>query len=445
MNETELMKNMVLEFYIFLIVVGGWWCSCNAGGGVCIVKRFSTSTKLYNSPLVMNSNSHYLLSLSHYDAVVVSRVSSSRENLKYQIYLSYQCRMDTGISTRMDVWKSSILWYTTHLKWSQSSRKIFHFYGFGHGKIRLYIKYKLLKRRYKELSPKWVLHQMILRNFCRRSHRKLGLWWNTNLLTYEDDLRDLAISNGIGIRVCFSELLLLCRIWFNTYLLSFEVDTIDTFEEVTVDSEEIDTCPIGPNYCMGILCSACNGISMMLFDDSSRWYGRKSSYCHPVACACKASITLYDIMYYSRVWFYKYLLSLEVCMEESFEEINFEHVEFEMMFQFRVWFNTYFLSLEVDSQDSLDVSSNEVEEASCPIGENYCMGICCSACDGKSIVAFDDPSRWYGRENSYCQLVAEQESKPSIIWCGNNNIDFGDDRHATFLYTMHTSVCFFSS
>jgi hypothetical protein len=130
-------------------------------------------------------------------------------------------------------------------------------------------------------------------------------------------------------------------------------------------------------------------------------------------------------------------------MEESFEEINFEHVEFEMMFQLRVWFNTYFLSLEVDSQDSFDVSSNEVEEASCPLGENYCMGICCSACVGKSIVSFDDPSRWYGRENSYCQLVTEQERKPSIIWCGNNNIDFGDERHATFLYTMQTSVYFF--
>jgi hypothetical protein len=109
----------------------------------------------------------------------------------------------------------------------------------------------------------------------------------------------------------------------------------------------------------------------------------------------------------------------------------------------RVTFKTHQLSLAVDLQHCFEESSVVIEEASCPIGDNYCMGICCSACNGKSIVSFDDPLRSYGRDFSSCELEEVQVIKPSIIWTGNNNIALGDDGIVTFFYTKDTSVIFF--
>ena len=137
---------VLFEFYIFLVVVGVWWYSCNAGGGRCSVKMVCNSTKMYNSCLVTNCNSHFSLSLSYFDvSLEVTRLSSKRIDLKNQLILSYKCRMDTGTSIRLDVWKTSMLWCTSHLSWSQSTSKILYFHALGYGNIRLYIKYKLLK------------------------------------------------------------------------------------------------------------------------------------------------------------------------------------------------------------------------------------------------------------------------------------------------------------
>ena len=74
---------------------------------------------------------------------------------------------EPGIITNLNVLKCITCAGNVNFSWTPRTTYAKKFLGFD--RARLYIKYKLLKRKFKELSPKWVLHQMILRNFCRRS------------------------------------------------------------------------------------------------------------------------------------------------------------------------------------------------------------------------------------------------------------------------------------